>query len=58
MTPFVTKSEHPPIFFISSDFGCIGRFWWSNTIQRPNAWICGPWPFPLWGTVHWYNGDS
>lgn len=49
------NESRPPRFFITSDSGCIGRLWWINTIQRPAEWICGPWPFPLWGTSHWYR---
>jgi len=48
-------TRYPPCFFITSDAGCIGRFWWINTQQRPPGWIVCQWPFPIWGTSHWFS---
>jgi hypothetical protein len=47
-------NKRPPTFYINDRGGCIGRFWWSNTIQRPSPeWA--DWLFPLWGTSHWFR---
>jgi hypothetical protein len=48
------NSTHPPTFQITDKGGCIGRFWWVNTIPYTGQeW----WPelFPFWGTSHWYR---
>ncbi len=47
-------SQRPPAFYINDRGGCIGRFWWLNTVQKlePN------WSeilFPLWGSSHWHS---
>ena len=47
--------NYPPTFQINSDSGCIGRIFWVNTIQQPEDWICGPWPFPVWGVIRWFR---
>jgi len=47
-------NNHPPTFQITDKGGCIGRFWWVNTIPYPG----GEWfreLFPMWGTSHWYR---
>jgi membrane protein DedA with SNARE-associated domain len=47
-------NTHPPTFLITDQCGCIGRFWWVNTIPYPG----GEWfreLFPFWGTSHWYR---
>jgi hypothetical protein len=49
------NTTKPPTFFVSDTGGCIGRFWWVNTIQRPPEWVACAYPFPLWGTSHWYG---
>jgi hypothetical protein len=47
-------TTHPPTFQITDKGGCIGRFWWVNTIPYTGG---GWWPelFPFWGTSHWYR---
>ena len=45
----------PPAFYINDHFGCIGHFWWVNTIQQPSqAW--NPMLFPIWGAARWFRG--
>ena len=49
------KPMQSPIFCINDHFGCIGRFWWVNTIQQPSqAW--NPMLFPIWGAARWFRG--
>lgn len=45
----------PPAFFINDLGGCIGRWWWMNTVQPPTCWLNTSYPFPLWGSNHWYR---
>lgn len=47
--------NRPPTFMVSDKAGCIGRFWWINTVQRPPDWFAH-WPFPVWGLSRWYRG--
>jgi hypothetical protein len=44
------NTSKPLTFFVSDTGGCIGRFWWVNTVQRPAEWVACAYPFPLWGT--------
>jgi hypothetical protein len=49
-----TIRQTPPAFYINDRGGCIGRFWWVNTIPFPG----GEWSielFPIWGCSQWYR---
>ena len=51
------KPMQRPAFYINDHFGCIGRFWWVNTMQQPSqAW--NPMLFPIWGAVRWFRGEE
>jgi len=48
------RLQDPPTFMINDKSGCIGRFYWMNTIQFPGGeWF--PELFPIWGFVQWFK---